>query len=57
MIALIGIEILLSLIGLWAGYKRGKVLDQQTIALIHMDASTSAMPPRFKRSSPLKMRR
>jgi hypothetical protein len=39
---LIGIEIVLSLAGLWAGYKQGKVLDQQTAALTHMDTSTAA---------------
>jgi hypothetical protein len=38
---LIGIEILLSVIGLWAGYQQGKVMDKQTAALTHMDASTT----------------
>lgn len=40
--ALIGIEILLSLIGLWVGYQQGKILEKQTTALIHMDTSTAA---------------
>jgi hypothetical protein len=41
-ILLIGVEIILSVIGLWAGYQQGKVLDKQTTALTHMDSSTTA---------------
>ena len=39
---LIGIEIILSVIGLRAGYQQGEVLDKQTTALMHMDTSTAA---------------
>lgn len=39
---LIGLEIILSVVGLWAGYEQGKVLDKQTTALMHMDTSTAA---------------
>lgn len=41
-IGLIGFEIVLSVIGLRAGYQQGKVLDKQTSALTHMDTSTAA---------------
>ncbi len=40
--ALIGIEIVLSVIGLWVGYQQDKLLDKQTTALTHMDTSTAA---------------
>jgi len=39
---LIGIEIILSVIGLRAGYQQGEVLEKQTTALMHMDTSTAA---------------
>jgi hypothetical protein len=39
---LIGLEIVLSVFGLWVGYQQDKVLDKQTTALTHMDASTAA---------------
>jgi hypothetical protein len=39
---LIGLEIILSVVGLWTGYEQGKVLDKQTTALMHMDTSTAA---------------
>src|SRR6266404_5869510 len=39
---LIGVEIVLSVIGLRAGYEQSNILDKQTTALIHMDTSTAA---------------
>jgi hypothetical protein len=45
---LIGLEILLSVIGLWAGYQQGKILEKQTTALVHMDASTAATSDSLK---------
>lgn len=41
-IVLIGIEIVLSVVGLIAGYQQGRILDKQTTALTHMDASSAA---------------
>jgi hypothetical protein len=40
-IVLIGIEILLSVYGLWEGHQQGKLIERQTIALTHMDASSA----------------
>jgi hypothetical protein len=39
---LIGLEIVLSVVGLWVGYQQDKILDKQTTALMHMDTSTAA---------------
>jgi hypothetical protein len=41
-VLLIGAELLLSVIGLWAGYQQGKLIDKQTTALVHMDGSTAS---------------
>jgi len=38
---LIGLEIVLSVVGIIAGYQQGTVLDKQTTALTHMDSSTA----------------
>jgi hypothetical protein len=40
-IILIGIEIALSVYGLWEGHQQGKLIDKQTTALTHMDTSTA----------------
>jgi hypothetical protein len=41
-IALIGIEIVLSVYGLWEGHQQGKLIEKQTMALTHMDTSSAA---------------
>ena len=42
MIILIGIEIVLSVYGLWEGHQQGRLMEKQTAALTHMDSSAAA---------------